>query len=192
VRVVVDENAGVDQVLGIENVLDFPHGVIDLLAPFPAYKRCHVAASAVLGFQGTVVFVHHQRHDVFHEGLVTLYLIRICEIETQNEVDVAVKHMAPNNGLLIRVLFEQLLQVDQTVPQVSDGNRDVFNDNGSPLGAADTGGRKKPLADIPQGMGLHRVRGEFKLVGQRKIVKPYFDIIDLLLQRSSIAGAGLD
>ncbi len=60
VRVVVEDDAGVEQVVRVEQLLDRAHQVGGFLAPFHLDKGRHVAAGAVLGLQRTIVFVDHQ------------------------------------------------------------------------------------------------------------------------------------
>jgi hypothetical protein len=57
VRVVVEDDAGVEQVFRVEQLLDVAHQVSGFLAPFHLDKRRHIAASAVFGLQRAIVFL---------------------------------------------------------------------------------------------------------------------------------------
>ena len=71
--VVVEYHAAVERVFGVKQPFHLLHHLKCLAAPFLFHKRSHVAPSAVLRLERTVIFVNHELHYVAHQPLVALH-----------------------------------------------------------------------------------------------------------------------
>mmetsp|Transcript_43835 Transcript_43835/g.81949 ORF Transcript_43835/g.81949 Transcript_43835/m.81949 type:complete len:214 (-) Transcript_43835:1887-2528(-) len=66
VHVAVQNDARVEHVVGVKQLLELPHEVSRLLAPLHLHERRHVTTSAVLRLERAAVLVRHQRAQLLH------------------------------------------------------------------------------------------------------------------------------
>ena len=75
-----------------------------------ADKGSHIPARAMLGFQGTVIFIYYQGLDVIHQVFVAFHFRLGTEGLVDDEVVVAFESMAVDAGVIISVAGYELLQ----------------------------------------------------------------------------------
>ena len=149
-QVAVDDHPGVQQPLGIEQVLDRLHQPEGRLAPLLLDKGGHVAAGAVFRLEGAVVFLQHHFDHVVHQVAVAHHLGLGGKILGEDEVEIAGQGVAEDDGLGVLVAKEEFLQVEGGVGKVFDGEGHVLDDHRG-AGPADRAHRREqPLADLPQ------------------------------------------
>ncbi len=160
--IVVEDDAGVEEEIGVEQALDGAHQVGRFLAPFHFDERCHVAAGAVFGLERTIVLVHHQIADVVHESGVAVDLGLIPEILREHKMQVAFQRMAENDRLMVTVLAEQGLQVQRGIGQRGDRKGNILDDHrrAGPAHGADR--REGTLAHLPVHLAGRRVGRELQ------------------------------
>ena len=122
-RVVVDDDAGVEQPLRVEQRLDPPHQRVGFGAPLEFDEGRHVAAGAVLGLERAVVFLDHHPAHVVHEAAIALDLGRRVEVLREHEVQVAFERVPENDRVRIAVRVQQALQVERRFGQPLDRER---------------------------------------------------------------------
>ena len=110
-RIVVEDDTGIQQVVRIEQRLDFPHQPMGLPPPFQLDERGDITAGAVFGFQRTVVSIHDHVAYVVHEVLVAFGFGRLGKVGSDDEMQVAFERMAEDDRAGIAMLIEQALQV---------------------------------------------------------------------------------
>ncbi len=76
-RVGVQDDARVEQVLGIEKLLDVPHDGCGLGAPLHFDVGCHVASCAVLGLEGALE-LDNELAEVVHHAAIAVDLRVAC------------------------------------------------------------------------------------------------------------------
>ena len=103
-RIVVEDDARIEQRVGIEKRLDAPHQAGSFLAPFHLDEGCHVAAGAVFGLQRAVVLVHDEVTDIVHEAGIAVDLGLLGEILGEHEVQVALQRMPEDDRLMVAVM----------------------------------------------------------------------------------------
>ena len=126
--VIVEDDAGVEQVIGVKYLLQLAHGGKSLLTPFILDKRSHVAACAMLRLQRAVIFLDHKASHVTHHGGIALHLALLAEELVDDEVVIALKGVAIDTGVRIAVVGNETLQFDGRLGQVLDGKGDVFDE----------------------------------------------------------------
>ena len=125
--VLVEDHAGVEDVLGVEERLHVLHQLVGGIAPFPANERRHVASGAVLGLERAMVLVHDERHDGAHHRIVLGDRLLAVEALVEDEVPVALEGVSVDDGVRIVVLDEQTLQIDGEVGEVGHGDGDILD-----------------------------------------------------------------
>ncbi len=191
-RIIVEDDPGVEDVVGIEDFLDPLHQPIGVRAPFQLDVGRDIAPGAVLGLERAVVLVDDHVAELVHEPPVAIDLRRLAEILGEHEVEVALQGMAENDRLVVAVLAEQRLQVDGGVGELGDVERHVLDDHGGSRVAHGADGRKQPLADLPELGVLLRHVGKTDGKQRLDIGKRGADGGDLLGEPFTVAAAGLD
>ena len=158
--VLVEDNAGVQDTLGIQQRLDALHKAESLLSPLVFHKGCHVAAGAVLRLQGAVVFGHHQFHHIADHGVVALNVCPRLKRLVDNEMEVSFQGMAVNAGIVISMAVQQGRQVRRGSRKVLNMEGDVFNQAGSSFFAEAAHRGEDARADGPVLRHLLGIRGE--------------------------------
>ena len=149
-RVVVEDDAGIEQVARIEQRLDFPHQSIRLLAPFQLDERRDVAAGAVLRFQRAVVLVDDHPAHVVHEIFVAFGFGGIGKVGRDDEMQIAFERVAENDRAGITMLVEKALQIERHRRQSGHRDRDILDDDGGAGRPRRADRGKQTLADRPQ------------------------------------------
>ena len=134
-RVVVHEHAGVENALGIQQFLDGLHDGICGRAPFHFNKGGHVAAGAVLGLEGAVVFFGDKLAEVVHKGRIARHFGGSAKVLPEYEVQVAVTGVTEERGHGIAMPDKEGLQVCSGFAQAFKGKGHVFDNNGRTHGA---------------------------------------------------------
>ena len=166
VRIVVEDHAGIEQALWVEQPLDAPHQLGRLPPPFHLDERGHVAARAVLGLERAVVATDDDAGDLVHQVGIALDRFRIGKALGKYKVQIAVECVAENDGFRVAVFDESGLQIGGRGGEVRDRHRHVFDDHRRPDRAHRADRRKQALADLPVlvdqigiGRKFHRSRG---------------------------------
>jgi len=149
-RIAVEQHAGVEDVLGVEQAFDALHDGVGLAAPLQLHKGRNVAASAVFRLERTVVLFRNQLAEVFHESLVAGHFCRSAKVLPENKVQVAVARVAEERGHRVAVAGKKILQVFGGLAQPVEGEGHVFNDNGGAHGPHAAHRGQNALADEPQ------------------------------------------
>ena len=126
--VVVEDDAGVEQIVRVKNLLQFTHGGKSLLAPLILDKGRHITARAVLGLQRAVIFLNHQARHITHHGGIALHLTLITEELVDDEMIITFKGMAIDTGVLVAVIGDETLQFDGRLGQVLNGKGNVLDE----------------------------------------------------------------
>ncbi len=154
VRVAVQHHSRVERVVRVGQPLDAPHHLGGAGAPFALHVGGHVHPGAVLGLQGAVVAVHHQLHEVVHEGVVALTVGLVGEHRREHEVEVPGRGVAGHAGEEA-VLAEQLAQVGGGLRYPRRREAHVLGDQGRARQPQLAHQPEEPLAHRPG--QLHRV-----------------------------------
>ena len=93
-----------------------------------ADKGSHIPARAMLGFQGTVIFIYYQGLDVIHQVFVAFHFRLGTEGLVDDEVVVAFESMAVDAGVIISVAGYELLQFCRCLRKVFNVEGDVFDE----------------------------------------------------------------
>ena len=93
-----------------------------------ADKGSHIPARAMLGFQGTVIFIYYQGLDVIHQVFVAFHFRLGTEGLVDDEVVVAFESMAVDAGVIISVAGYELLQFCRCIRKVFNVEGDVFDE----------------------------------------------------------------
>ena len=109
--VIVENNAGVEQVARIEKIFHLFHHSIGLVAPLAAHERSYIAASTVFALERCIVFIDHQVDNGIYKPLKTFNLCIVAEVLIYYEVEIAFYRMSVNATVLVSVVGNELLQV---------------------------------------------------------------------------------
>ena len=90
---------------------------VGVISPFMADKGSHIPARAMLGFQGTVIFIYYQGLDVIHQVFVAFHFRLGTEGLVDDEVVVAFESMAVDAGVIISVAGYELFAVLPLPPE---------------------------------------------------------------------------
>ncbi len=148
--VIVDDDAGIEQAVRVEQRLDAPHQRHSLRPPFQFHIGGHVAAGTVLGLEGPAKAHGDELGHRIHKGAVAGHLGRILEPLGKDEVQVPLQGMAKDDGLTVLEAIEQGLQPRYPLRQTLDGKGDILDDDGGAGGAHRTHRREEPLANGPE------------------------------------------
>src|SRR5205085_7286756 len=128
-RIRINDYARVEEVVGIDQLLEALHNGITILAPLHFYKGRHVASGTVFCFKGAVITHYHQLHQIFEEASVLRDRRLIIKRLSNDEVEVAILGMTEDDAVFVSVLNEQPLQFLRAVGQALDGKCYVFDDD---------------------------------------------------------------
>ena len=109
VGIIRDDDVRAEDGRRIEGALDVDHHAVQLVAVLSANVGCHDAAGAVLGFEAATDAEHEVDHLV-RELLVTQEAARVVEALIEKKVDVAILGVTEDDGILVPVPREQLLE----------------------------------------------------------------------------------
>ncbi|MNC10901.1 hypothetical protein D3C75_585820 [compost metagenome] len=152
--VVVDDDAGIEQAIGVQQRLDAAHQRHPLRPPFELHIGGHVAAGTVLGLERPAKAHRDELRHRIHKGTVAGHLRRIIEPLGKDEVQVPLQRVAEDNRLTVFEAIEQLLQPRHPLRQTLDGKGDILDDDGSACGAHRPHRREEPLANGPEAGAL--------------------------------------
>ena len=158
--VVVQNDAGVEQVIGVEDIFNLLHQLVSRGAPFLLDKWRHVPAGSVLGLEGTVVGVDHHVDHFIHEIAIAGHLALNGKVLGEDKVQIALEGVAEDYRFVVMVFDKQALQFESGVGQVLGGKRNVLDDDRGPGFTYGTHGRKQPLANFPQRLIFGRNSGK--------------------------------
>ena len=147
VTIRIDNDAGVQQIVGIGQLLQPPHDLVSLASPLGLDERSHVATSAMFGFQGTVVTLHHQLHYIVDKVRILIDYRLIVKALGDNKVQVSVLGVTEDDGVIVGMLTEEASQIVGSIGQRFDGKRNVFDDDGGPALAHRTDRRETCLPE---------------------------------------------
>ena len=109
-RIVIENNARIQQTFRVEQVFDGFHHLIGCISPFVAYKRSHVSARTVFCLQRAVVFVRNQCLDIIHQVFVAFHFGFAAKRLIEDEVVVPLQRMSVYTSILVAVTGYELLQ----------------------------------------------------------------------------------
>ncbi len=148
--VIVDDDAGIEQAIGVQQRLDAAHQRHPLRPPFQLHIGGHVAAGAVFGLERPAKAHRDQLRHRIHKGAVAGHLRRIIEPLGKDEVQVSLQRVAKDDGFPVFEAIEQLLQPRHPFGQTLDGKGDILDDDGGAGGAHRPHRREEPLANGPE------------------------------------------
>ena len=148
--VVVDDDAGIEQAIGVQQRLDAAHQRHPLRPPFELHIGGHVAAGAVLGLEGPAKAHGDELRHRIHKGAVAGHLGRIVEPLGKDEVQIPLQRVAEDDGFTVFEAIEQGLQPRHPFGQTLDGKGDILDDDGGAGGAHRPHRREEPLANGPE------------------------------------------
>ncbi|KAF5033189.1 hypothetical protein DSECCO2_609370 [anaerobic digester metagenome] len=149
-RIVGEDDAGIEQVVRVEGGLEAAHQGVGGPAPLHLHEGGHVAARAVLALERPVVAPDdHLRHFV-DEVPVVGHGLRIREIRAEDEMQVAFQGVAENDALGEAVPGHEMLQLHRALGQAFDGEDHVFDDDRAAGLARAADGGEKPAPDVPE------------------------------------------
>ena len=189
--VVVEDDAGVEQIMRVENLLQLAHGGKGLLAPLILDKWRHVAARAVLGFERAVILLYHETCHVAHHRGIALHLALVAEELVDDEVVIALKSVAIDAGVLIAMVSDEALQFDGGLGQVFNGKGNVLNQTRGAHGSCTAHTGEDARADGPILAKDGRIGGEFDRDIGLEPRQASSDGVDALLQVFRRHGLGL-
>ena len=126
-RIIVEDDARIEQIVRVKNGLELTHGSISLLAPLLLDKRRHIAARAVLSLQRAVILLDHEPGHVAHHRGIALHLAVGAEKLIDDEVVIALEGMAVDACILIAMVGDKALQLDGGLGQILHGKRHVLD-----------------------------------------------------------------
>ena len=101
VAIGIDDDAGIQQIVGIGQLLQPPHDLVAFASPLGLDEGRHVAAGAVLGLQRAVVAIDHQLHHIVDEVRVLIDGGLLVEALRDDEVQIAVFGVAEDDGVVV-------------------------------------------------------------------------------------------
>ena len=191
-RVRVQEHAGVQDAVRVEQPLDPFHHRVGALAPLGPHERGHVAPGAVLGLDRPVVLVHHQLDEPLHEGPVAFDRLGAAHVLREHEVQVSVLGVAEDRGVGNAVAREQLLAVADRLRQPLDRDRDVLGQECRAARAQPAGAGCEPLAQVPERRPLGLAGGEARGLEQPAGLQDRLHVPDRGRERRLVPAAQLD
>ena len=137
-RVIIEDDAGIQQPLRVKQFFDSLHGLVGIISPFMTDEGSHVTARAVFGFQGTVIFVHHQGLDVVHQVFVAFHFRLGTERLVDDEMVVPLEGVSVDAGVVISVAGYELLKLCRCLGKVLNMEGYVLDEAGGsrPAGAS--------------------------------------------------------
>ncbi len=99
--VVVDDDAGIEQAIGVQQRLDAAHQRHPLRPPFQLHIGGHVAAGAVLGLERPAKAHGDEFRHRVHKGAVAGHLGRIVKALGKDEVQVPLQRVAEDDGFTV-------------------------------------------------------------------------------------------
>ena len=169
--VVGDDHARVHHPARVGGALELHHHLVELVAVLAAHVRRHDAPGAVLGLE-VAAGPQDQVNHVLVEPVVAVQVVVAFEAVGDEEVDVAVLGVAEDDGVVVAVGVEKLLQPAAGVGEVAHRDCNVFEQRGG-AGWARLGHLGvKALAEGPGfrclgGVGGERGRGLQVEIGQQ-------------------------
>ena len=160
-RIVVEDDARIQQVARIEKPLDPTHQVDRLAPPFHLDEGRHVAPGAVFGLERSIVLLHNQLADVIHEPRVALDFSLRGEILRENEMEIAFERVAEDDRFVVSVRGEERLQIQGRCGKRLDRKGNVLDDDrgaGAPHGPHR---REGALAHLPVHVAGLGIGGKF-------------------------------
>jgi len=148
-RVIGQHDSGVEHARGVAERLQRPHDRRQLGAVLPLDERRHDAARAVLGLEGAALG-EHERDDLLGHRRVAGNALGGVEALGEQEVDVAVLGVAEDDGALVAVPREQLVERLAGRQQIRHRHRDVLQQRGRAARAGLGDRRVETLAHVPQ------------------------------------------
>ena len=160
-RVVIEDHTLVQQSVGVEDGLQLLHGLVGLVAPFVLHEGSHVAASAVLCLQRTIVFLDHEFGHIAHHLCIAVHLTLALEALVEYEVVVALEGMTIDTSVAVTVIGDKLLQLHRCLRQTLYREGHILNETRRAYGACTADRREDTRADSPV-FAIHlRVFGKF-------------------------------
>jgi hypothetical protein len=116
-RVVVEDDARVEQPCRGRTALDAPHQVGRLPCPIPSRRRAPCCGRCRARPSASRRTCDDQVAHVVHEAGVAVDLGRVAEILGEDEVQVAFQRVAEDDRLVVAVMAQQGLQVERRIGQ---------------------------------------------------------------------------
>ena len=155
-----------------------------------ADKGSHIPARAMLGFQGTVIFIYYQGLDVIHQVFVAFHFRLGTEGLVDDEVIVSFESMAVDAGVVIAMTGYELLQLCRCFWKVFNVEGDIFDEaSGSRLARTSHRGEDAGTDGPVFGIFLRAVGEAYRNIGGEGL-QASFDGRYVLLQFFRGAGFG--
>ena len=156
IRVTVEDDARVEHVVGVEELLELPHQVVSLLAPLHLDERRHVASSAVLSLERSAVLHRDNLAHLLHHRGVLLNLLVVPETLGEHEVKVTLERVAHAGRVLVAEPLEHVDEVLGHVAELVNLAGDVLDEHGGSRGPRGADEGDETLAHVPVHL-VHRL-----------------------------------
>ena len=130
-RVVVENNAWIEYIARVEKMFHLFHKAESIGTPFAFDIRSHIAASAMLGLERAIVVTDYHIGNIFHESLIAIDFGFGVEALVDDEVVVAFEGMTIYYGIIIVVMFKELLEFFCCLDEMVDWEGNVFDEASS-------------------------------------------------------------
>ena len=168
-RIIVEDHTRIQKPVRVKQFLHPLHYPERLLAPLVLHERSHIPARSVLGLQGAVIFPdHHLRHVADHRLIAPHLRLGIKRL-VDDEMEVALKGVAVNAGIVVAMPVQQRRKILRRVWQILDVEGDVLDKAGRPFAAHSSDGREYSRTDGPVVPRNGRIATEYERVALRVI-----------------------
>ena len=118
----VDDDAGIEQIVGIGQLLQPAHDLVGIATPLGLDKWRHVAAGAMFGLERAIVAIDHQLHQIVDKARILIDGALIVEALRDDKMKIAVFGMAEDDARCRTRAREEPVQIVGGVGQDSIGN----------------------------------------------------------------------
>ena len=186
----IEDDTRIENILRVEELLDFLHDAIGLVAPLLAHKGRHVAASAMLGLERAVVLVDHELHRFTHKFLVALHIFVGLKRLAYHKVEISLQGMAVDAAIGIAMLVEHACKIDRCIGKVLNVEGNVLDNHCSAYGASACNDGENARPYLPVLAILGRVAGEASRHMQLVVAHDIHDLGDILVECVLVVGRG--
>ena len=133
-RVVVENNARVEDIVGVEEMFYLFHELEGISTPLAFDVWSHVATCAMFGFERAIVVTDYHIGNIFHKSLVAIDFGLRVEALVDDEVVVAFEGMTIYYSIVIVVMLKELLKFFCGLDEMVDWEGNVFDEASSAYG----------------------------------------------------------
>ena len=182
IGIIVEDNALVQQSIGIEDSLELLHGLVGLIAPLVLNKRSHISTRTVLGLQRAVVTLYNQLSHIAHHLGISSHLVLVGKALVQNEVVVALEGVTVDAGIVVAVVGNKFLQFNGSLGQTLDWEGNIFDKARCADGTGTAHAGEDARADGPVLTVNLRIFGELSRYVQAELAQALLNLSNLIKQ----------